>query len=114
MTTLEELSKTVAEIREQRGDKMLRWPEEVRKSVIKLFEDGIGRREIAERTGLANSLVTGWISRAKGDKEPAFQRVRIIAPKKIEKGCFTLRSLSGLKVEGLNLEEVTQVLRRLG
>ena len=114
MTTLEELSKTVAEIREQRGDKMLRWPVEIRSAVNKLFEDGIGRREIAERTGLANSLVTGWIARAKDDKKPVFQRVRIVTPKKIEKRYFTIQSLSGLKVEGLNLEEVTEVLRRLG
>ena len=56
MKTQEEIIQMINGMRDAGMGRVARWPQEIRRDIVKMFEGGIGLREIAERTDVVNFL----------------------------------------------------------
>ena len=120
MKSLEEYAQRINEIRSQRTKLNERWPEEVREGARLLCDMGFSRKQIAEATGLAPSLIGGWVVQNVKPKsvelnnESSFKQVKIVRVKKeniAQK--FTLHSSRGFFVEGLDENSLISILGKL-
>jgi hypothetical protein len=68
--------------------------------------EGAGLERIARELGVSRTALVDWL------REPSFERVEVIAEES-HHGGLTVHGPHGVRVEGLSLIEVAELLRRL-
>jgi len=80
------------------------------------WQRGESLRELAKQLGLSDHTVHFWRSRWGERKEDRTQlrRVEVVAERPLSQGDIMMHGPSGTRVEGLSLDEVATLWRKLG
>lgn len=108
------LRQQAARLRAGRPRRSARYPDEFRHQVVQHTRSGQAQgrplKEIAREVGLPWQTVHRWL-----DQAPRLRRVRLAAgPERSSAARLTLVTSQGLRVEGLTVEDLAALLRRLG
>jgi len=111
MGDAEEIRRGLAKI-ERRG-RGARYPGGLRQRIIDYCragaERGVGVKQVARELGLSWKTLSRWHSAAQ-----KFHRVEVVATEVSPRRTHVLHGPRGTRVEGLGLDEVADLLRRLG
>jgi transposase len=98
-----------------------RYSDEMRQRILEYIEErhgeGVGRTRACDELGLDWGNVNRWRRGRARKPATAFRRVRVVAPtepRAAAEARIVVHGPGGLRVEGLDVEGVVDLLRRLG
>lgn len=93
----------------RRGPFSIALRERLTSYVVQASSDGQSIEKISDELGLCSKTVHGWLSRVKGGQ---LRKVEVVSERPSRK--FSLRGPVGTSLDGLSLDEVITVWKRLG
>ena len=86
-----------------------RWPDEFKKKVSALHQDGVSVGEIAAETRIAIDSVKAWVGAKKSPQRREKRFIEVpIKKAEISEVCIALEN--GKRIEGLKFEEIKELL----
>jgi transposase-like protein len=97
-----------------------RYPEELQREAVKCLheglEQGLSIRQMAAKSGISSPTLRGWLRSCTGGLRAVevMGEERLVSGRSGERQDRVLVTPGGLRVEGLELEEIATLLRVLG
>jgi hypothetical protein len=111
----EELRKEVDRLGTQRLGR--RYPEALRRDIVKHAEEcfaaGIPWAQVAKGVGITGCTLLQWRKDALPPQQATFLPVAVIEPPRHSQGQLVVHGPAGLRIEGLDLDGVAELIRRL-
>lgn len=95
-----------------------RYPTELRNALVRYAMDwraiGGSLREVSEDVDVATLTLSRWLNEKQHDGAAGFVPIEVVTQAEAGAGAFIVHGPAGIRIEGLGIAELAELLRRLG